>query len=147
MAEQSGAGEASQAGNVDRINAYRTYLATAEVHLFTAPFSPTPANVLADFVAAEAAYSGYASTTPTWTAAGYDSEGTYGFTSGDQFFQNTTGASGASIGGFWLQTAAGVLQGYGVFTDPIPMNAALAYLSLLLTVTGTPYGGTYDVVY
>jgi hypothetical protein len=75
----------------------------ALLHLYQSTFTPTPANVAADFLAAEATFTGYAPQALTYGAVGVDATGVPTALSDRAFFQATDGASPNQIGGCWVQ--------------------------------------------
>lgn len=114
------------------------------VHLYKAAFSPTPANVEADFIAEECTFSGYAAVDLVYGPAGIDANGNGVSLSARAEFQNSTGVVGDSVGGCWLSTrpVAGmplsdVSLRYYSFPMPIPMTAALQLLGVVV-VLNTP---------
>jgi len=104
--------------------AAQTRLVNSVLHLFQAGFSPTPTSTLADFLAAECDYDGYAALTiaawadPVLAGAAY---ATYAPT---QTFPWTHVADdvGNQCGGSFLVTAGGVLYQYTVFDPTRPIQ-------------------------
>jgi len=96
--------------------------ANSVLHLFKAPFAPTPTTTKAEFEAQECDYDGYAPLTiATWSAPVLAGTGymTYAPT---QTFPWTldTDAVGNQVGGHWLETAGGVLLDYSIYDPSIP---------------------------
>ena len=116
--------------------AVRAALANSVLHLFKSSFAPTPANILADYTAAEADYDTYVAITITAWAAEILAPGTgYMILSGLQQF--AVGASDPTvpneIGGCYLVDAAGKLRLTGIFTAPVPMAMAGQGVPITLT--------------
>jgi hypothetical protein len=146
MAEQVTVLTPSGAGLADQLGLYKTYLAAAKVRLFKSSFVPTPDSDVAAFIAAEANFAGYAAGLPTYSAVGIDATGNYVFVTSRLFYQATDAVTPNDIGGFWLESAGGVLQCFGIFAAPISLNAALKFLALTLDMYGVP-GGTSQAEY
>jgi hypothetical protein len=125
---------------------------TQTVHLYKAAFSPSPANVEADFLAQECTFSGYAPVALTWGPAGLDS-GLNGVSFSDRAeFQNSTGVVGDSVGGAWISTApvpgvsvADVSLRYYSFPMPIPMTLALQTLGAVVLMNTPDLRGSVIV--
>lgn len=103
----------------------QTILALSVVHLFQSSFAPEPSNVLADYTAAEADFSGYAAETLTaWfdpilaPGSGYMIQSPW-----TQFaFDSTPGTPTNNIGGCYLLSAGGAIRLTVIFDQPIPME-------------------------
>lgn len=103
-------------------DAAKTRMAMSVMSLFQYGFVPTPTSIKADFELHECDFDGYEPATiatfatPILAGVGY---ATYGPT---QTFPWTldTDAVGNQVGGFWLETAGGVLIGYTIFDPSIP---------------------------
>lgn len=126
-------------GSVLDAIAMRTKLgATARVRLFKAIFAPVPSSVLAQYVANEADFHGYAPVTvAAWDPVGlYDGGSQAGFSNDTSiFFQNDDGSDSNDIGGGWLEdTPAGPalphVYRYFIFPIPVVLGAALAAINL-----------------
>jgi len=99
-------------------------LALSILHLFKSSLTPTVDTTDVMFDAAEADYDGYAAKTITaWQAPGYAAVGGSSINCGyDQFNYVNAGPGVAnSIGGFWLEDAAGAVILYGTFPKPYTM--------------------------
>lgn len=109
-------------------------LAASKVRLFKDGLAPGPHNVRADFVAAEATFTGYAAAVPTYSALAVDAAGNAVGVSSRMFFQATDAVNPNLIAGAWQETAAGALLWYWIFPAPVPLLLALKFLALVLTV-------------
>lgn len=113
------------------VTALLTTLSTTSVaRLYLNSFSPNYSNTEADFVAAEATFTGYAAKTiATWSAVVYDIAGNpLAIGVNVTFICSTTGATN-SLGGVWLETMAGALIRYFPFPNPISISAAGQFVS------------------
>ena len=124
----------SNSGDKDRVSAERTRLAAAKLKLYQSTFIPGPTNVVADFVAAEASFTGYVAHTITWNPVSLGADGKWQAESDQAFYQATDAVSPNTIGGAWLETAAGALVEYIPFPIPVNMTVALAQLTLQLAL-------------
>lgn len=112
----------------------------AKLHLYLSSFAPTPANVSADFVAAEATFTGYAPAALMYSAIGMDATGNPTVLSSRSYFQATDNVHPNTIGGCWVQydvtgpPATHTSVEYYPFTTPVPMNTALAFLGVVLGI-------------
>lgn len=105
----------------------QTAYANSTIHLFQSSFIPTPSNVKADYVAAEADYDAYASKTFTaWLNPILAPGGGYMIESPLVQFEvgATDPAVGNLIGGCWLQDSAAKIRATVIFTTPLPMQMA-----------------------
>jgi len=129
------------------LNLLKTALnaAGAKARLFKSTFAPTPASVEADFVAAEADYSGYAAQQPVFVGPFLDAAGVPFLEMTDLAFSNTTGVVGNVLGGMWLENAAGALYGYVPFIGPLTLNAAGSAFTVDVRFSSFR-GGAADVV-
>lgn len=103
-----------------------TELTTLKMRLFKSTFNPMPSNVLADFVAAEAAFSGYPAggIAITWGTAFYAPGGGAAVNSQLAQFNSATPFSATdTIGGYWLDNGTVALL-YAVFDNPVSMGLA-----------------------
>jgi hypothetical protein len=104
------------------------------VHLFQSTFVPTPSNVLADYTAAEATYTGYMALAMTAWLDPILSPGS-GFMIQSPEVQFSTGdtdpATPNLIGGCYLVDADGALRMTVIFASVIPME--LAYQGIPLS--------------
>jgi hypothetical protein len=116
----------SLSGALAEAQAAKTANANCVMHLFQSGFTPTPQSTLADFLAQEATYDGYASETiPTWAdpvLAGV----AYAIFAPTQIFRWVFASAGTGnmIGGYFIVTSGGSLKSYTVFGTPIPMESA-----------------------
>lgn len=115
------------AGTLAQAEERQTAYAASVVHLFKSSLVPTPATVLADYEAAEADYDSYAPITLTAWAGPILAPGTgYMILSPGVLF--TVGATDPvtpnTVGGFWLEDAAGDLRLVGMFEPTLPMQLA-----------------------
>lgn len=101
-------------------------LVNATVHLFKAGFHPSPANVVADYAANECDFDNYAAVTiAAWGDivlasgnAGYAIQGVLC----EFLWAHVADDVQNGVGGWWVQTAAGVLRNYFEFSDSVPMQ-------------------------
>lgn len=103
----------------------RADLANSEVHLFQSTLVPDTSTTLAQLQAEEADYDGYAPiTVAAWLGAIMSAAGGASIQAPTVQFEYVDGVNhtGNIIGGFWLETAAGVLVAIGTFDTPIPMQ-------------------------
>lgn len=116
----------------------RTVYANSVMRLFKAEFSPTASSTATDFEANECDFDNYAAVTLTAWDDPILSPGA-GAMIGSPLVQfevgNTDPVVGNSVGGFWIEDAAGVVRLVGIFDDPVPMQVAHAGLPI----------NTYDV--
>lgn len=114
----------------------QTAFAESILHLFKSTFSPTPSNVLADYTAAEADYTGYEALTLTAWLSPILAPGN-GFMINSPEVQFSTGdtapATGNLIGGCYLVDSTGALRLTIVFASPVPME--LAYQGIPISLT------------
>lgn len=114
----------------------QTAFAESVLHLFQSSFVPTPSNVLADYTAAEATYTGYEELTLAAWLAPILAPGT-GFMINSPEVQFSTGDTTPTtpnlIGGCYLVDAAGALRLTIIFQQPIPFE--LAYQGLPISLT------------
>jgi hypothetical protein len=113
----------------------RTALLAATVHLYLSSFTPTPQNVLADFVAAEATFAGYAASTIVWDAVGVDGEGNIVYQGSGPAFTCTGSTPANTIGGLWIELAMPGASPicFVQFGNPISINAALQFIGYVYT--------------
>lgn len=119
----------------------RTALAASVVHLFQSSFTPTPSNVLADYTAAEADYTGYAvADIATWYAPILAPGTGFELDAPSVSFQvgSTDPTVGNVIGGCYLVDSAGNLRQTVIFTQPIPMELAYQGMVIPLSLLFTP---------
>ena len=113
----------------------------SKLHLYQSSFSPGQNNVYADFLAAEATFTGYTAVALTWGPVGVDAAGqavTYSLRAN---FEATDGVTPNVIGGCWVstQTALGppVVNKairFFPFTTPINMATALASMAVVVAM-------------
>lgn len=130
----------SQAGQVVVLGAVRTFLSGAKCKLFQSSLIPTPTTLQAAFAAAIATFTGYADFVIVWSAVGIGADGNAYIVGSRAFFQATDGVTPNTLGGFWLEDAGGDLLCYGVFSSPIPIEAALDFIAI--TPTWGAFGPT-----
>ncbi len=121
----------SNAGDFHNLGLKITDLAACKLRLFTSGFHPNPGNIAADFVAAEATFTGY---TPlgyvlTWSAAALGADDN-AVSQSSRMFTQITALPAQTIGGAWIETAAGVLLYYAEFLAPIALAAVLNYIAI-----------------
>lgn len=104
----------------------------AKLHLFSNNISPTPNNVLADFI--ECIFTGYAAASVTWSAAFYDQNGIAVSSGGALLFVQSAVTVGDNCYGAYLtDTAGAVLLGAArLDSPPFPFNAANKALELAM---------------
>lgn len=132
MPEQHLPGALTREAQLAGLTAKRTALALSPLKLFKSSFTPTPTSVVADFDAAEADFTGYASVALSWSAVGLDANNEYQMISTRAFFQATDAVTPNEIGGAWLELASGALYEYWVFDAPVDMSAALAFVGAVI---------------
>jgi hypothetical protein len=115
-------------------------LAGAKVHLYQSTFAPTLRSVAADFIAAEANYTGYAPVALTYSGVGLDSAGNPTVLTNRAYFQATDAVTPNTIGGCWVQSdtvgppATHTSVEWYPFPSQVPMTTALAFLGLVLGI-------------
>lgn len=126
----------------------------SKIRLFQSSFVPTLTSVEADFEAAEATFTDYASVANTWAPPGLDpSDGPtmYGTRA---LFVATDAVAPNNIGGAWIsvQTSAGPppvnksVQ-YCVFPVPVDMTTALAQLNVQPVMKSPDLAGYFVIDY
>lgn len=97
-------------------------MANAVCSLFKAGFLPSPTSVLADFEAQECDFDGYApATIATWGTPVLAGTGYMTYAPAQTFaWAHDTDDVGNAVGGYWLETAGGVLIAYTVFNPTRP---------------------------
>lgn len=120
-----------------------------EVHLFQSGFSPTEATTAAEFAAAEADFTGYAS--KSIGGVGFlfvgpmtDSDDKVVFATPGMNWIATDAVTPNLIGGLWVENTAGDVRRYVQFPSPMPMNEALQFLNV--TIYESPGNPGYVVV-
>lgn len=117
----------SLSGAKTEATAGKTRLALAVVRLFKNDgFVPTPLSVKADFVAHECDFDGYVSKVITaWSDPVLAGVG-YALYAPTQTFPWVldTDAVGNSVGGWWVELAAGTLYAYGKFDPSRPVQGS-----------------------
>jgi hypothetical protein len=120
----------------------RTALAGSKCRLFQDSLGvPTPTTTLADLVAAEADFSGYAEITITNFMLPYlfPGGGSAINSPSMQFMTADPTTVPNNIGGAWIETAGGVLVAIDSFPNSVPMNVpnlAIPLLEILAFGTG-----------
>lgn len=123
-------------------------LTGAKLHLYKDTFSPTPANVQADFAAAECDFTGYVAAVLTYSTLGYDSAGNPTVLSDRAFFQATDSVAPQLAGGCWVENdvtgppAVKTTVEYYPFPTPVAFNTALEFCGVVLGIQlpgGTGY--------
>ncbi len=114
---------------------------TLVVHLYKNDYTPNRGSLAANFI--EADYSGYVSQIANnWRAAVQDPDLLHWFSVADALhWQNTTGAVGNQIYGYFVTDGAGiVLWAERFINPPFPMLAAGAFFDMqpVFTDTGDP---------
>jgi hypothetical protein len=114
----------SLAGALVQATANRTRMAASVMHLFKYGWVPTPTSTLADFLAHECDFDGYAPLTiATWALPVLAGQAwaTYAPT---QTFRWTAGVGnvGNQAGGHFLVTSAGDLMDYSIYDPSIPVQ-------------------------
>lgn len=113
-------------------------LALSKLRLFQEGFVPSIATTRAELVAAEADYTGYPAGGVEVTAWLDPILNPIGGASIDmpteQFAAAAPYTVGNTIGGYWIETAGGVLIVVGTFATPIPIGAAGQGFPMTLTL-------------
>lgn len=119
----------------DQATALQTLLALSVIKLFKSGFSPDPGTVVADLDAEEADYTTYTPATVTAFGDPYAPTGGGAAITAptEQFTLAATPVAPNTIGGFWLESAAGDVILIRQFDDPVPM--VVAGNAVLITVT------------
>lgn len=116
-------------------------LALCKVRLYQSSFTPTSTSSKADFVAAEANFSGYPAggiAMTAWLDPGFNPNGGASIQSPAIQFALATATPIVpnEIGGMWIETAAGDFWNYGALDNPksmavvgdiLPIDATLVY--------------------
>lgn len=104
----------------------QTLLALSVIKLFQSGFIPTPDNVVGDYDDAEADYTTYAPETITaWLDPVAAVGGGYRITAPtEQFDLAATPTVGNTIGGYWVESAAGDVILVTIFDNPTSMSVA-----------------------
>lgn len=104
----------------------KTLLALSVIKLFQSGFVPTPDTLVAAYDAEEATYSTYAPETITaWLDPVAAIGGGWRITAPtEQFDLAATPAVGNTIGGYWIESAAGDVVLVTIFDAPTPMSVA-----------------------
>lgn len=115
-----------------------TNLAGATLHLYKNDLVPNQNSVLADFVANEADFTGYAAATLTWSAAGVDGEGNYVSLSNRAYFAATDAVKPNIVAGAWLQDGAATpaLIEFFAFDPQLDFSSALKFAGAVVNLTG-----------
>lgn len=97
-------------------------LANSVMHLFQQGFIPTPANVVADFVAQECDFDNYSPATITSWATPVLAGSGWGTYAPTQTFRwaHVSADVGNSVGGHWIEDSSGNLIGYAIYDPVIP---------------------------
>jgi len=117
--------ELSLTGALVNATAGLTQMANGVLHLFKSSFNPTPTSTLADFLAAECDYDGYAPLTiVAWTSPPILSGVAYTIYSPTQTFLWVFDAlgTGNQVGGMFYVLAGGELYRYTRFEPTLPMQ-------------------------
>jgi hypothetical protein len=113
---------------VDATAIKTNFSTTTVVQLFKAGWTPTSTSVGADFDAHEATYQGYAPVTIAAWVGPYVYGGGAGYfiAAADQYFAWAAGSGDASnsIGGYWIEDAAGKVREYVIFDSEVLINGA-----------------------
>jgi hypothetical protein len=109
-----------------------------KMHLYKSTFTPTPANVLADFVAQEVVFTGYAAVALTPSAVLLSADGDYVVMFNRALFAQTAVTASDIAGGFWIDDGAAsptLTSEYGEFpAGGIHFDAVGAFAGVTLTV-------------
>ena len=137
MAEEL-AGAPTTEGNVEALSELLAGLigTGSSLRLYKSSMSPNQNSVLADFVAAECDFSGYAGLGLAYAAVGLDAGGNAVSYANRNQYQNSSGAIGNSVGGAWV-TANGRVVRYFPFVNPIPMSIPLATLGAIVVANAS----------
>lgn len=114
----------------------QTALAASVCHLFVDGFTPTPSNILADYTAEEADFSGYVAATIDFNDP-ILSEGVGYMIQSDwmQFvFDDTPGTPTNNVKGLYLVSAGGALRLTVIFDELVPFQVHGQGLGLNLTL-------------
>jgi len=117
--------ELSLEGALVNAEAGLTQMANGVLHLFKSSFNPTPTSLLADFLAAECDFDGYApKTIVAWTSPPILSGVAYTIYAPTQTFLWEFDAEGIGnqVGGMFYVLAGGELYRYTTFSPTLPMQ-------------------------
>lgn len=102
------------------------FVNTDQLRLFKSSFVPTPTSTLADFVANEVAFTGYAagtlSATPWNVGLDADNQVIMQYNGSLAFTQSGTGATDVAGGWFINDTLATAIKAHGTFDAPFQFN-------------------------
>jgi hypothetical protein len=121
--------------------------ASAKIGLYLSTFNPSRNNVFADFVAAEASFTGYVREVITFAAPGVDAAGNVRSISDNVVFTCTDAVTPEVIGGaFVTQEVAGppivnLSFAFYPFATPIPIQAPDQQIALKVVVTAPDLSG------
>jgi hypothetical protein len=115
----------SQAGALLLAQRQQTYLIDSVVHLFQSTFTPAPGNVLADYLAAECDFDGYApKTIAAWNEIVAAASTAFIVFAPTQtwIWAHVSLDVGNMVGGHFIVSAAGDLVDVVIYDPPIPMQ-------------------------
>lgn len=105
-------------------------LSPSYMHLLGSALSVSPATTLAECLAAEATFGGYApAAMSAWSSPVTDSSGAAASTSSSGTFNNSSGSSYPVYGSFLTDYAAGLVWGVEAFGSAIMVPAGLAFVN------------------
>ena len=121
---------------IAQADALQTLLALSVVKLFKSGFTPTVDTVVAELDAEEADYTTYAPETITaWLDPQLSPLGGAQITAPTvQFVLGATPAVPNTIGGYWIETAAGAVMLIRQFDEPVPMVLASQGITITPTI-------------
>lgn len=114
----------TNAGALLSATAAQAALANSVIHQFKINNTPNPNWTLAQFQAAECAYDGYAPITLVAWGAPVLAPGSGWMTIGPQVTFRWTFATGVTdaVGGYWVETAGGVVTDYVIYNQMVAMG-------------------------
>ena len=111
------------AGAEEDVDLLKTNLVNAEIHLFKAGFVPSPSTTLAELVGEECDFDGYApKVIAAWTGPVLAPVSGWQINAPVQTWTMATVVVTNEVGGYWIETAGGVLHDIFVFDLPVPMQ-------------------------
>lgn len=116
----------------------------ATLHLWTQGFTPSVSSVHADFVAAEANFTGYVAPAIVWSAVGVEGSGLATSHSGSATFIATDAVAPNLIAGAWIDILIGAahkVANYFIISPPVPMQTALAMMNVNTVVQMPTFSG------
>jgi len=110
-------------GAAEDVGLIKTNLVNAVIHLFDDTLTPSPTTVKADLVAAECDFDDYTSQViAAWTGPVLAPISGWQINAPVQTWTVVTNVITDLVGGYWIETAGGVVHDIFVFDQPVPMT-------------------------